>query len=528
MMDNKQRTILVLLSIFTVLVLYKVFVLDYSPATILPENGYKMHIVMEVDGHGSEVNVRASLPLTDKRQTIFRETGDPSDFNFTIHNKDGNRFGVWQNYRLEGNHVFSYSFNVKSKKVVYNLPEHLKKPLTYGRDFRQYLESTDLIQVGDQDIINTLALMGLDQNSDVIFAVNKIYEYISRQISNAGFSGKTDALTTLRLAEASCNGKSRLFAAMSRTLGIPARLVGGVVLNAGKKKISHQWVDVFIGDSWVPMDPTNKHYAMIPENYLIFYYGDEPFFQRTSNVNFKYYFDIETDMFPRESDYSSLAAHPLNIMNAWELFQKAGLSLDLLRIILMIPVGAVVTIIFRNVIGLRTFGTFLPALIASAFRGSGLLWGMVAFMLIIVVGSLLRSLLERLRITHTPKLTILLVYVVFALLSVSGLGVYFNNMSLAKATLFPLALMAITIERFALLAQESGTREAYTIFANTAVTVFFCYLVINSLFLQTIVLAFPETMLLVICAGIYFGNWVGIRVTELIRFRGLIFDKGKV
>jgi len=310
---------------------------------------------------------------------------------------------------------------------------------------------------------------------------------------------------------------------MLRTLGIPTRLSGGLILKPGKKRVSHQWVEVLLGRNWVPFDPTNKHFAELPQSYLTFYYGDEAFFQRTPNVNFKYMFEIDRKSFPRESDYSDIASHPLNVMNAWTSFQKAGLSIELLRVILMIPIGAIITIIFRNVIGLRTFGTFLPALIASSFRGSGLLWGMVTFISIILIGALIRSLLERLKLTHTPKLTALLVFVVFALLFIAGFGVSINNLSLAHATLFPLALMAITIERFSLIVQEGNLKDAVIIFINTMVTVFFVYIVMDSLFLQTFVMAFPETMLLVIAAGIYFGNWEGLRVTEMVRFRSLVF-----
>ena len=138
---------------------------------------------------------------------------------------------------------------------------------------------------------------------------------------------------------------------------------------------------------------------------------------------------------------------------------------------------------------------------------------------------MLRIVLDRLRILHTPKLTIILVYVVFAILFVSALGVKFDNMNIAHATLFPLALMAITIERFWLIAEENNVWTALKILMNTVLTVIFCYLVIHSLLLQTIVLAFPEIMLLVIVASIYLGNWKGLRLSELIRFRGLIFNK---
>jgi len=524
-LNSRKITISILLFLFVGLVTFKVFYLDYSPSSVVPVSGYQIAIQMQVDGHGAGVNVHAALPSNNDRQTIFDEQVEGSAFNFSIDRSDGNRFGHWQAANLSGRRQFNISFKVKSQHVKYVLPEKMSNGQNYDAAFKEYLQPTKLVQTGNPAIADALALLGLDRNSDVIEAVRRVYDFTSNKITTTGFSGKTDAITTLKLGEASCNGKSRLFVALMRTLGVPSRLVGGLIMKPGRKRVTHQWVEVYLGDKWTPFDPTNKHFAELPARYLTFYYGDQPFFQRTANVNFKYAFVMDKKLFPQQNDYHSLANHPLNIMNAWSLFQRAGLSMELLRIILMIPIGALVTVIFRNVIGLRTFGTFLPALIASAFRESGLLWGLITFISIIATGSLLRRLLDRLRIMHTPKLTIILVYIVLALLTVSALGVKFNNMDIAHATLFPLALMAITVERTSLLIQENGYKDALIIFANTILAVILCYLVINSLFLQTVVLAFPETMLLVICTSLYLGNWVGLRVSELVRFKSLVFAK---
>ncbi|MEL7219627.1 MAG: transglutaminase family protein, partial [Pseudomonadota bacterium] len=97
-------------------------------------------------------------------------------------------------------------------------------------------------------------------------------------------------MTALRLGRASCNGKGRLFVALARTNGIPARLVGGVILNEGSKKTSHQWLEVLIEGRWVPFDPTNGHFATLPENYLRLYTGDHALFRHTRNINFDYLF----------------------------------------------------------------------------------------------------------------------------------------------------------------------------------------------------------------------------------------------
>src|SRR5690606_13750638 len=46
-------------------------------------------------------------------------------------------------------------------------------------------------------------------------------------------------------------------------------------------------------------------------------------------------------------------------------------------VLLMVPVGAFVMLFMRNVIGIETFGTFMPVLIALAFRETRLVSGVI-------------------------------------------------------------------------------------------------------------------------------------------------------
>jgi hypothetical protein len=44
-------------------------------------------------------------------------------------------------------------------------------------------------------------------------------------------------------------------------------------------------------------------------------------------------------------------------------------------VLLMMPIGALVIVILRNLVGITTFGTFMPVLMALAFRETQLLGG---------------------------------------------------------------------------------------------------------------------------------------------------------
>src|SRR5690606_3915938 len=72
-------------------------------------------------------------------------------------------------------------------------------------------------------------------------------------------------------------------------------------------------------------------------------------------------------------------------------------------VLLMIPIGALVMVFMRNVIGIESFGTFMPVLIALAFRETMLLSGVILFTVLVALGLSIRFLLERLRLLLVPR-----------------------------------------------------------------------------------------------------------------------------
>jgi len=144
-------------------------------------------------------------------------------------------------------------------------------------------------------------------------------------------------------------------------------------------------------------------------------------------------------------------------------------------------------------------------------------------LIIILLASLVRRVLDWVQLLHSPKMAIMLTTVVGVMLVTTVTSVNMGLFELAHVTLFPIAILAITAERFALIETEQGTLKALRITFSTMVVIAACYVVMDSLFLQSMTLAFPEVLLLVIALNLWFGKWIGMRVTEFFRFRRLIF-----
>ncbi len=524
-----ERRRIIFLTLFALLIAgplalisYKMLVLDYRMADLIPATSYHVDIVMTVDGHGDDINMGTYLPKSDSRQHVSEEQQVSGVFNLDIRSNALNRVVSWQANNVQGRQSVRYSFVAQGQHVRYEIPSEMRIPESYPASLSQYLRSEEGVPLENPLIDEAVSKVLPDRNVPVLEALTKIHRYLQDELGNRNFSGYTDAITAYKLGEASCNGKGRLFVAMARKIGLPARLVGGLIMQSGSKRVSHQWVEVYVNGYWVPFDTINDYFAELPAHFLSLYYGDEVLFRHSSNVNFQYFFQVAKRLVPKESLHKHIGDSPLNIANLYQIFERIGIPQNLLKIILMIPLGALVTVIFRNVIGLETFGTFLPALIAAAARDTGLLWGAIGFIVIIVLTSLIRRMLDWMQLLHSPKMAILLTVVVVMLLGTTVLSVNLGLLELAHMSLFPIAILAITAERFAIFEAEQGLLKAAKVTAATLVVIAAAYAVMDSQFLQSMILAFPELLLVLIALNMWLGKWIGMRVSEFFRFRKLI------
>lgn len=497
------------------LALFKIVILGYRIEDVLPRTRYRVTYELTLDGHGGDVRVRTFLPVTDQRQEVVEDEDLAPLFHFETESRAANREATWVGSNVPDGATIEHTIAVLARPIRFDLDPSLVVPASYPTSIAPYLLPEEEVQVDAPEIRSELASIGADRG-----AIEERLARIMRRTSSLTqrpFKGTTDALTALRLGEASCNGKSRLFVAFARAAQIPARLVGGLILEPGVKRTSHQWAEAWIAGHWVPFDPTNRHFGELPEHYLALYYGDESLFVHTADVNFDYRFAVTTAAVP-----SPRAKEWLPSINVWSLFERLGLSWALLRTVLMLPIGALVVVLFRNVIGMPTFGTFLPALIAAAAGETGPIWGVAGVLVIVTVVGVVRWLFHRLELLHSPMLAILLAAVTTTMLGLSLASERLGLGSLPYIAIFPIAVLAITSERFYLSLSEHGLKEASKELAGTLAVTLACWVVMGSLALQALVIGFPEVLLLVVAADIYLGRWVGMRLIEYVRFRRIL------
>jgi hypothetical protein len=192
-----------------------------------------------------------------------------------------------------------------------------------------------------------------------------------------------------------------------------------------------------------------------------------------------------------------------------------------LAVVLLLPLGALITAVFRNMVGVQTFGTFTPALLALSFVYADWRTGLVVLTIILVVGLLGRSLLERLKLLMVPRLSLVLTSVVLCTVLAVSLLDFLGLTPSARAVVFPLVILTMLIERFHIRAEEDGLGNSLHLLAGTLLVAFCCFLLLLWRWLGRLALTYPEGLLFVAAGLVLVGRYSGYRLSELVRFRDL-------
>lgn len=511
-----------LVLVASALAFYKISVLGYNLDAVIQSESYYLEAVMEFDGHGSPVEIGMMLPSNHPNQTVSDEAFNSSDLKFNVTSLAGNRHGTWTSPSVDGRRRISYTSSIVTRAEHFAIDSTSPTRQSIPDSVARYLLPDSMIQSDHADIVRLSDSLGLSADLSFLSNVRRIFDHVTHKLKYVQYSGQTDALTTYRLGEASCGGKSRLLAALARHLGIPARLVGGKILTSGESKATHIWSELYLNGCWIDFCPTNNYFAEIPSHYLVLYYDDLSYITHTRDINFKFFFNLKKRLQSTQTGLTNLKEHPLDILNIWATFKRVAISLELLKIIIMLPIGVLVVVVCRNLIGIETFGTFMPTLIAIGFRDTGLLNGFLLFALIIAFGGIVRGVLSKLQLLHTPRLAIILSSVVLFILALTALGVQFGFLDLARVALFPMVILTLTVERFSLITEEFGMTQAIRVSFLTMMVAALSFAVMEWRTLQAIVISFPESILVVMAIYIYIGRYSGFRITEYTRFKHLL------
>jgi len=284
-------------------------------------------------------------------------------------------------------------------------------------------------------------------------------------------------------------------------------------------------VQVHDGSRWLTFDPVTADRGL-PGGFLVWSI-DQPDILQTENVyDAALEFAAAATSHPAGRVAEEEARRHFTAVHEISLANLSVNAQEVFRLLLLIPLGALIVVAFRNFVGLSTAGTFAPVLLALAFRETSLGTGIVLFVLVVGSGLGIRLYFERLQLLVVPRLAAVVTVVVLLMTILSLVAAQLDFRLGLSVALLPMVILAWIIERMSVTWEEEGPREVLAATAGTLVVASLAYLVFTSDTVQHLVFVFPELLLLVLAAMLLTGRYTGFRLLELRRFRSLRWSEG--
>jgi len=207
---------------------------------------------------------------------------------------------------------------------------------------------------------------------------------------------------------------------------------------------------------------------------------------------------------------------------------ERGVSANTIVIMLLLPLIATLVAVLHYVFGLSGYGIFTPTMVAMTFLATGILGGLSLFALILIISIAGGLFMKKLRLHFWPARSINLLLISLGTFGMMIVSSYFGAINLTKISIFPILFMIVLAEDFVRTQLVKSRKEAKKLTLGTLVLAICGALMMNIRTVQEMVLLNPEiVILLVLVINIWVGNYSGIRLSELSRFKKAIRDQSK-
>ena len=443
--------------------------IDWSNARNVSCTQYDVAYTFKVEKNTQKpIHIEFILPNENKRQSIISESVDSKGLNIEISKfKDGRRI-VMSGLKQVGN--VSCKFKFIGKSQIFSIPENINV--------------SDVLNNKDQRNLNSFLKSHFHTSS------NNSLTFI-KHISKDGF--KTRSIVGYDLNES-----------------IPKQIF---------------WSEILINNSWMPFYLEKGYFAEIPSSFLKLCYVNQKDYNKIPRLPVDLQIKISKEKLIHPDIIQELESKPMNWVFFNRLFDEQNLPSKILRIILLTPLAAMLIGIFRNAIGISTFGLFLPMLLAMSFLTTGFFAGAIMFLIIIALISIVHYPLEKFDLLNLPKLAIVLTFVEMLFLGIVVIGTKFDMEYIIHISLFPVVIITFSSERFTKVATEKNYKTAFILTFKTLLVAGATFLIFNSLVIELIFQVFPELILMILGVNLILGKWIGLRFTELLRFKTLSIPK---
>ncbi len=483
---------------------YKALVLNFPLSPGSESYTWNVEAKITFDAGKEPVKVTLFTPRTTRRYAVTNEAFVSRGYGLITSVEGTNRQATWSIRQTRGLQTLYY----RAEVVRVNTPEPIN-PIQAPTIQNPGFTGADLAVA--QALVDRIRRRSADNETMAAELLKRLNE-----------AHPSDNVAVLLGKQTTPGAKMELAAKVLALGGVPARVVHGIALKEQKEKLPIvHWLEIYNKKWWQAIDPDTGAPG-IPDNYLAWWRGPLPMAKLAGGSDLHVTMSVS-----RELEAAIATATVKGHIKKPMLLKLSLLSLPIhsqqvYRVLLMVPLGGFLLVILRNIIGISTFGTFMPVLIALAFRETQLLWGIVFFSSLVAAGLAIRFYLDRLKLLLVPRLAAVLIVVVILMALVS---IFTNRLGLERGlsvALFPMVILTMTIERMSIVWEERGPYEAIKQGLGSLLAACLAYMVMHNREVQHLFFVFPELLLVLLAACLLLGRYSGYRLLELLRFKVLL------
>ncbi|WP_288132773.1 inactive transglutaminase family protein [Microbulbifer sp.] len=452
------------------------------------------------------VKVALTLPRAQRNMEVLGETFSSSGYGFNVIREDDEYRAIWARRSATG-----------AQSLFYQLDVHQ----TPGAPLEQPLDlSTEVTQ----------PFLGAREQEAVRLAIYSLVDN-ARERSSDTRTFTSELLTALNdnrnqdrnLIFGYYKDKSLVDMALLvlAVADIPAHRIRGLYLEDDRRRLAPEdLLEIFDGKRWVVFEPTSASPG-VPKNFFIWQRGGKSLLDVEGGRNSKVTFSVISNDVPARDVAMLSTSEGKEALVDFSIYSLPIEQQSIFKLILLVPVGALVVVLLRVFVGLRTSGTFMPVLLAIAFIETQLFTGLAIFVLILILGLWIRFYLSRLNLLLVARIAAVVVTVVILMGAISVVSYKLGIEQALTVTFFPMIILAWTIERMSIVWEEDGPYEVVVQAGGSLLVAVIAWWVMTNRYIEHWTFNFPELLLVLLGFIMIVGNYTGYRLGELARFRQL-------
>ena len=507
---------------------YKSQVLNLSILPQMVDDVWNFHLAVRPKGEHTSFSF--PIPRPSSSMKITDEKIRSKDFEVFLDTSSDSTIATWSAKEPIKRRV-TYSARIDLKPlVIKTIPKDYTEE--YPKGLEKFLMVPKLIPE-DEEAIKTLESAILEGTEDKTSVVRKIYYYIEEEIQR-----NTDIRTiheTLGTGKGSPLVKAKLFNIMARRKSVPSRIV--VMLRmpekseqADKAKLKLTFAnEVFLAGRWVPIDTNRGYFGERPDRFMVLHHDYEEVGRMISKNTSSYAIHAERARINRynKAEFKREIIQSDSIFSKFSLYRLPLPLQNMFTTILLIPVGTLVLALARNIIGIPTFGIFTPILLTLFFKETSFGFGLLFFLIVVLIGIGERYVLDKFYLLAVPRLSIILTLVIMLMLGYTFFSTDLAFSSQKHLAFFPIVIVTTNIERLSIQIAEEGLINTLKTLIGTLAIAILGYALYLIPTLEIFMFTNPEFLLAIIGLLILIGKYKGYRLSEFLRFRDLVRQQKK-